>query len=372
MKKVVNKIIFVLLFMLPLFVNAASIKGVELSGTKKVDYNNTAEINITINFNDINITEENAIGILAVEYDLDFNDSVLRPIDLTSVDFKSTLTKSDNKYSIYSYVKSLVNEKITSDNACTYNKLYCSSYKSTIKFRNISLNGLEQNITVKNIRVYLIDYSDEKETYTKEDVFNVVSKVTGSYTIEVVKPSGKTNVKDDKDITSDKPNVIDTMKLDKSEIITKSTSGVPKSNNANIESITISKYELDFDKEKLEYDLEVDSETNKLNIDVVPEDTRSNILIIGAEDLTLYGGKVKIQVTAEDGTKKEYSINVTKKKEEIVEKDKKSIKEKIEDKIRENRIIGFIITGVILIIVIILIIIGSSNNKKIDKYLDKL
>lgn len=62
---------------------------------------------------------------------------------------------------------------------------------------------------------------------------------------------------------------------------------------------------------KFSYDVKIDDSVTKLTIDYVTSDENSTVSISGNEDLK-DGSKVKILVTAEDGTKKEYVLTIVK------------------------------------------------------------
>lgn len=64
-------------------------------------------------------------------------------------------------------------------------------------------------------------------------------------------------------------------------------------------------------EDKFSYDVKIDDSVTKLTIDYVTSDENSTVSISGNEDLK-DGSKVKILVTAEDGTKKEYVLTIVK------------------------------------------------------------
>ena len=365
-----KKIVFcILILFLPFIVSAANIKSVTIDGNSSVNFNNDVTLQVNIDLSDIKTGEDNDMGLLSLDYRIIFDDSMLTPVSISTNDFNSVLYKKDNAYYVYSYVVSLDGGIISAKNACSFDETYCGTYTMNLKFKAIKNTSTTTNIEVKDIEAKLLDYKEEKEEYDENDIISVSNKTSSSFRLNIKKTSDSNSTSSASSIVSEeiKEKEISIKKDENKQRETK----MPKSSNANIESLTISKYNLDFNRDILEYDLEVDYNTNKLNIDVKTEDTRSTFLILGAEDLNFYGGKVRIIVTAEDNTKKEYVINVTKKKEEKKEEEK-TFKEKITEKARENKTVGYIIVGNLLIIIILIAIIGKMNNKKIDKYLDKL
>ena len=89
---------------------------------------------------------------------------------------------------------------------------------------------------------------------------------------------------------------------------------VQKSSEARLKDLKIDAEGLtpDFDKNTFEYYLVVDFSVNKLNITTSTVDNKAKYAIYGNKNLKEGENTVTIKVTAEDGTKKEYSIHVTK------------------------------------------------------------
>ena len=92
-----------------------------------------------------------------------------------------------------------------------------------------------------------------------------------------------------------------------------------KSNNANLKSLEVKTKDdvvveitPKFDPSVYEYNAEVDSNVSSILVNTVMEDSKSNVIINGADDELKSGenNKITITVTAEDGTKKQYVLNV--------------------------------------------------------------
>lgn len=66
-----------------------------------------------------------------------------------------------------------------------------------------------------------------------------------------------------------------------------------------------------FNTNTFKYDIKIKEEITKLTLNYAPSDEKSIVTVSGNEDLA-NGSKIKILVTAEDGTKKEYVITVSK------------------------------------------------------------
>lgn len=75
------------------------------------------------------------------------------------------------------------------------------------------------------------------------------------------------------------------------------------------------------------YKIKIDDDVTELNLDYVPTDVNATVTVEGNENLK-DGSKIKILVTAQDGTKKEYTLTVSKKETTTKMKEKKSSNEK--------------------------------------------
>ena len=86
---------------------------------------------------------------------------------------------------------------------------------------------------------------------------------------------------------------------------------VPKSSNNYLESLSSEFVSFEFDKEILEYDLSVSNSVLSLDLDAVTEDSKASVQIQGDSNFVLGENVVKVVVTAENGSKKTYTLNVT-------------------------------------------------------------
>ncbi len=82
----------------------------------------------------------------------------------------------------------------------------------------------------------------------------------------------------------------------------------PKSNNNYLSSLKIEDYQFNFDPAKNVYELEIGKDLS-LNISAVTQDTKSTYEIIGNVNLHT-GSVITIKVTAEDGSVRDYVINI--------------------------------------------------------------
>ena len=136
--------------------------------------------------------------------------------------------------------------------------------------------------------------------------------------------------------------------------------------NNNLKELEVEGYTLNFDKYKKIYTIEVPEEVNSLNVKAATEDKGATFTIKGADNLEENNNKVVVEVTAADGDKKTYVVNVEKKAP--VE-----VATKASFKIDDN-IIQIAIYGAAGILAAGLLIFGivKIRDRKIEKEIDKL
>ena len=141
------------------------------------------------------------------------------------------------------------------------------------------------------------------------------------------------------------------------------TPEVVKSNNTNLSEIKISSGEITFQPNITEYEISVKNKIDKINIEATVEDTKSTVEGIGEYDLKVGDNEVKLTVTAEDGTVKEYVLNITREKKE------KKVKKMAEPVKKEshNKVIIIGISMIIIIVICIGMIYLKKKNRKDKK-----
>ncbi len=112
-----------------------------------------------------------------------------------------------------------------------------------------------------------------------------------------------------------------------------------------IKSLKIKNYKINFDKDTLEYSIEVGNKVNSLDLDIVLNDDKASYDVIGNKDFKVGKNVVTIRVTAEDGSVRNYIINVNKKAATVSQK-----KTNNTSKIVIITLIGLIIAGLIYVI----------------------
>lgn len=136
------------------------------------------------------------------------------------------------------------------------------------------------------------------ESLDMTDLDNSKVQVKGSKTFKI-------NVTDSSNTSSD------------SKSTTNNTTSAKKSNNANLKTLGVTPKEYDFSgfsKNKTDYSVTVPSSVNSLKVTAIAEDSKkAKVSISGNSGFEVgSGNKIKVTVTAEDGTTKIYNIKVTK------------------------------------------------------------
>ncbi|MCI9015845.1 MAG: cadherin-like beta sandwich domain-containing protein [Clostridia bacterium] len=87
-----------------------------------------------------------------------------------------------------------------------------------------------------------------------------------------------------------------------------------KSNDATLKSLTVSGGSLNkkFSANTLNYSMTVENNIDSINVKATPNNSKAKATVTGNKNLKAGSNKVKITVTAEDGTKKVYQITVNK------------------------------------------------------------
>ena len=83
-----------------------------------------------------------------------------------------------------------------------------------------------------------------------------------------------------------------------------------KSNDANLKELTLSNGTIEFNPDTLSYTVEVSHDVEKIEINAIANDSNATVNIPSNLSLKDGDNNFKIEVTAQDGTKKEYEINV--------------------------------------------------------------
>lgn len=242
----------------------------------------------------------------------------------------------------YGVNKFTINVKSAKGEIRKYNLYITRTAKQLPKNSDITLKSL-------TIKPGKIDFDKNKFQY-EIDVEHNVENIE----VKAIPTSDKANIK------IEQPEKLETGENTISIIVT-AEDGTPgkyiiivnklekPSSDATIKNINIKGYNLDFKSDIYKYELDVENDI-KLDIEVELNDNKAKYQILGNNNLK-NNSIITIQVTAEDGTIKNYKIKVLK----LVETNSSSIF----DKINLIPLISFII------LVSIILIIKTIYNKKV-------
>lgn len=140
-----------------------------------------------------------------------------------------------------------------------------------------------------------------------------------------------------------------------------SNTSLKKSSNNNLTNLSIDIAEFVFNKDILEYNLEVPYDTQIITIKATAESDNAIVTGAGQKALKVGENNYSIIITAEDGSTKEYKINIDR-----LENTKNTIEEKTDDKnvINKKNSKKYIIIGTTIVIFVIGLIVFLIIRKK--------
>lgn len=138
-----------------------------------------------------------------------------------------------------------------------------------------------------------------------------------------------------------------------------------KSNNNTLSSINIDIQEFSFDKSILEYTLEVDYDIDVITIQATTEDKKAIVTGTGQKALSVGENVYVLTVNAEDNSKKEYTIHITRKEKETNENTISVIQnETVDNNQKKDKTIPIIIISVSSLLCITLSIVLIIKKRK--------
>lgn len=330
MKKLLLSLIFI--FSMLFFTN--SVYADSFSATFAGDSSFTNEITITLQISNYQDNSSSCQGICAFSADYNYDSSKIELVSITALnDFRLT---QGNGTVVLSRSTGVGN----------------GSGLISLTFKNKGLNdGEETTFSMTNLNA-----SNGDDDITGNNV---------SKTIKYVAPPKPSNSSSDSTTSSNNNTNSNNNQSNTKEDTKKATSSSEKkSNNADLKEITISSGEFKFSKDILNYNVVVDKTIDSITIDAKTEDTKAKITGTGKHDLVIGDNKIELEVTAEDGTKKTYTINVTK------DDDAEPIIEPtigVEDtttKQNNNPLLPYLIMAIVLAVILLAIIIYLLMKKK--------
>ena len=143
------------------------------------------------------------------------------------------------------------------------------------------------------------------------------SKTNTTTEEETTKEETSTDSDETKTTSSNKENSQEQSKNEESKAQTQETREQTKSSNANLSNLGIKPNDFSgFTPNKTEYDVTVPDDVDSIQIYATLQDSKAKILGTGTKDLNYGLNEFTITVTAEDGTTKDYILNITRGGEE--------------------------------------------------------
>lgn len=364
MKKVKMLLFAILIFLcIPMSSKAVSISNPSLLGDseKKIG----EEVNITFEMPITGIEADSNLELGGVVFEIDFDDNIFVPTKIETSEFQSQLFYSeDTGYFVMSVLEETARRKY-----CVIGS--CNKYRATITFVIKDTTSTKSSITVTGAAALLIDKAEPSvEEVEDNDIIQIMTGPVKSHNVSIKQAVVP---------VTEPPKTVITEKAPEVKVpITSTQNPTVKSSNADLKSLLIENYDIEFNKNTTEYTIDIENDVNSFNISAEVEDNKASYNIIGAEDLKSNNYKVSIEVTAEDGIKKTYIV-----RGKIIEdkNDEKQINaEIVEDKVGKEKAfvnkdfvmrIGILFGGIVFVVIIIFII-NFIRNKKIDKMLDDL
>lgn len=382
MKKFFWSFLAMMTFVLfPNITRAVIISNVTLEGSEEGTVGEEINTKVNINLSGLTLGNDSTVGIIGVQYDVKYDDTVLEASGINNSVFETTLyyTEDENtKQRSYFVFSEITGAPVK--NSCVQGELYCGDYTTDLSFFVNKANKTSTTVEISNVVVYLLDITGITEESSVDDLsdYIVELKSTASKKITIaINQSSSGSVTPPKSIASKESKSQAKKSISSNKAVAPTTSkktSTKMSDNADLKSLTIKGYDISFDKNRTEYTIYIKEDVNKLDISVQVDDKKAKYKIIGGADLKTNKYQTIVLVTAESGKTKAYSIVSKIRKDddldqEIVEDDKKDKKFKI-----DNRILMYIGIGLgcLFALLLILFIIEKIKDHKLNKMLDKL
>lgn len=127
---------------------------------------------------------------------------------------------------------------------------------------------------------------------------------------------------------------------------------VQKSGDATLKELTIVNYPVTFEKNKTYYDITVANATTALELTALATHAKATVSVTGNENFVVGRNFVNVVVTAENGTQKTYTIQVTRQAEEVKQPECPVCENKEEKK--DNEKLVWIIISCVLLFMLLL------------------
>ncbi len=156
-----------------------------------------------------------------------------------------------------------------------------------------------------------------------------------------------------------------TSNTDSNKTKTEETSSSKKSNNSYLASITLSEGKISFSKDTYTYDVVVSKDVDKIQIKATTEDKHASVTGTGEHKLKVGNNEFLLTVTAEDGSKREYTIHVQREGDARSKQDVTDSKNKEQkDDYSQNTTFKIVEIGIAFIVIGICFLYFKSKKKE--------
>lgn len=197
--------------------------------------------------------------------------------------------------------------QVSAAGSVTVDKSSISIYKGSSSSFNIKVSNATGKVTIKSSNTSIatvdkasewIDTEPDKNSSLK---VNVKGAAVGTATITVSIDFA----------TYDNEEIIKTYEIK----VNVSNPPAPKSSNNYLKNLIVSSGEINFNKNTTAYTVVVNNDVKSINISATPEHAKASVSGTGTKSLNVYSNKFTLTVTAENGSKKYYTLNVVRKDE---------------------------------------------------------
>lgn len=366
----------ILAMMIPLNVEAVSIKGTSIEGATSAEVNKKVPIKFKVEFDGLDKNSKDGSGILLVMFNFKVDSKTLAVYADTSSEWENIISKDEND--VYTVISAI---KENMPNTCADDFLYCGNYEITLNFAMLEDGTSVGQIDMLEVGAGL--YPVGLEEPDEDKIEAIVYESNSFHKITAIRESPQTYTYEPPKIkVEDTPDITKVIK-DNSPEEKKPSTNKPvidtlptgPSSSLFLKELKVEGYDLNFYRDKENYSLLIDKDVNSLKIDASLEDESSTYEIKGADDLKANDYKVKIEVTSTNGDKKTYTIDA-----DIKEDRNEWLGEEVEIyglKIKKRYLVyGGIGLGVIIVLIIFKVLIkvigNKIGNRKIKKALKNI
>ncbi len=224
-----------------------------------------------------------------------------------SISAPSTATKGSNITLSFNAgsISSLKNGYSAYSGAITYDSTKLEFVSATS-----SISGWLVDTAKGTDKINFVGYDNMPPSNTKYQdteifkvVFKVISVTNGNTTVTATNIKGSTSAGES--LAADPTS--------KTITIGDPAPTVTKSNDATLSNLTAGGYTLSpaFNKDQTSYKVSVPNDVTSLNVTATPNDSKATVSVSGNGNLSVGKNNIIVEVKAEDGTKKTYTIEVT-------------------------------------------------------------